>query len=86
MTYFTELTKMERIEVMRLALETLVAIKQLHKSKLKSDVIQAVRDIAEIYAIHLTQKKKTEQVTPQAAPIFRSGFSSDLVASLKARV
>jgi hypothetical protein len=60
MNYFLELTKIERIEVMRLALETLVAIKQLPKSKLKSDVIQTVRAQAEVYAVHLAQKKKTE--------------------------
>jgi hypothetical protein len=83
MNYFLELTKMERIEVMRLALETLVAIKQLPKSKLKSDAIQAVRDIAEIYAIHLTQKKNTEQPVPQTAAVLRCESSSDLISSLK---
>jgi len=65
MDYFLELTKMERIETMRLALETLVAIKQFPKSKLKSDVIQEVRDIAESYAIHLCQNPKTETEKPQ---------------------
>jgi len=56
MTYFNKLTKMERIGVMQLALETLVQIKRLPKQK--GDAISEVRQMAEIYAIHLAQAQE----------------------------
>jgi len=84
MDYFLELTKMERIETMRLALETIAAIKQFPKPKLKSDITQAVRDLAGAYAIYLAQKQKTEVEQPAAAKL-NHDCSSDLVSSLYAK-
>jgi hypothetical protein len=74
---------MERIEVMRLALETLVAMKQFPKSKLKSEATKEVRDIAGTYAMYLNQeKKKPEQA---AAVELKYCYSPDLASSLYAQ-
>jgi hypothetical protein len=53
---------MERIEVMRLSLETLTKIKRL--PKLKGDAVSEVRQLAEVYAIYLAQDRETEKVAP----------------------
>ncbi|MDR2719000.1 MAG: hypothetical protein LBB89_13180 [Treponema sp.] len=80
MTYFTELTKMERIGVMHLALETLAKIKKLPKGK--GDAIREVKQVAETYAIYLVQ----DQEIKQASSGLKWESSSDLTASLKAKV
>ena len=54
--YFEKLNKSERIEVMRLSLETLIAIKELPKTK--GDVVDAVKGFAEAYAIYLYDPPK----------------------------
>jgi len=56
MTYFRELTKMERIGVMHLSLETLAKIRKLPKEK--GDAIREVRQMAETYAIYLAEGKE----------------------------
>jgi len=59
MSYFNELTKMERIGVMYIALETLSKIKKLPKEK--GDAIREVRQMAETYAIYLAQDQEIKQ-------------------------
>jgi hypothetical protein len=53
---------MERIEVMRLSLETLAKIKKLPKAK--GDAVREVRQLAEIFAIYLVQDRETEKAAP----------------------
>jgi len=83
MNNFLELTKMERIEVMRLAVETLAIIKK--RPKYKGDVIREVKAIAETYSAYLVQKQKIETEQPVVAELKYCDCSSDLVASLYAR-
>jgi len=61
MTYFTALTKMERIGVMSLALETLSKIKELPKER--GDAIREVRQMAETYAIYLANDNEINNLT-----------------------
>jgi hypothetical protein len=56
MTYFQKLTKMERIGVMYLALETLSKIKKIPKEK--GDVIREVKQMADTYAIYLAKEQE----------------------------
>jgi len=62
MTYLKRLTKMERIGVMQLALETLYKIKKLPKEK--GDAIREVIQMAETYAIYLTEDKDKNNNPP----------------------
>jgi len=84
MDHFLELTKMERIETMRLALETLVKIKRLPK---KPWIIASeVREIAGIYFGYLVQEKGEKQEQPQVQKNFlQQDQSSDLTRSLRAK-
>jgi hypothetical protein len=82
MDYFLELTKMERIETLRLALETLAMARR--RPKERGDIISEVGQIAEAYAIYLAQKKKTEQPQVQKGLLQQSQRSEDLTRSLRA--
>jgi len=80
MDHFLELTKMERIETMRLALETLVRIKQLPKAK--GDAINEIWQAAETFAICLAQEKKAEQPAVPKDFLSQKQCSEDLIRSL----
>jgi hypothetical protein len=77
MTDFKELTKMERIGVMYLALETLAKIKKLPKEK--GDAIREIKQMADTYSIYLAQ----DQEIKQSASCLKCEFSPGLVSSLK---
>jgi hypothetical protein len=59
MDYFLELTRMERIEIMRLALETL--LKARRRPRNLGDIIRKVKDVADSYAISVVQEKKAPE-------------------------
>jgi hypothetical protein len=80
MDNFKELTKMERIGVMYLVLETLAKIKKLPRER--GDAVREVKQTAETYAIYLSQDQETERV----AVGLKREYSSDLTASLKAKI
>jgi len=83
MDHFLELTKMERIETMRLALETLAKAKR--RPKELGDIIRKAREIAGIYAAYIIQEKKAEQPTAPKDFISQNQCSEDLIRSLYAK-
>jgi hypothetical protein len=80
---FLELTKMERIETMRLALETLAMAKRRYK--LLGDIMSEIREIAGIYAMYLTQNKDEKLPKIQNNFLQQSQSSEDLTRSLRAK-
>ena len=84
MDHFLELTKMERIETMRLALETLFKAKR--RIKKIGDITSEVREIAGIYSGYIVQKKDEKQEQPQIKKdFFQQDQYSDLTRSLRAK-
>jgi len=84
MDNFLELTKMERIETMRLALETIVKARR-HPKQL-GDITRKVREIAEIYSGYIVQEKDKKQEQPQIKKdFFQQDQYSDLTRSLRAK-
>jgi len=82
MDYFTKLNTIERIETMRLALETLVKIKKL--PKIKGDAIREIRQTAETFAIYLAQKEDIEQPVVRKDIPYQKQLSADLARALEA--